>query len=121
MSKALDDLHPKLRPLAFELLARAVEAGINPVVIDTLRSAAEHAADLEAGTSWIKVSKHQPDADGFARAIDVAPAAVLPLKAWAPGHAHWKILGAIGEKLGLRWGGRWPTPDNAHFELKGKG
>jgi hypothetical protein len=32
----------------------------------------------------------------------------------------WKKVGAVGEQLGLRWGGRWRNPyDPGHFEWTG--
>jgi hypothetical protein len=30
-------------------------------------------------------------------------------------------VGAVGEALGLRWGGRFSRPDPGHFELTGAG
>lgn len=71
MSRKLDDLSPRFRPLAIELLARLTEAGIAVMVIDTLRTPAEHAANLAAGKSWVKRSKHL-DGD----AIDICPYAI---------------------------------------------
>lgn len=32
---------------------------------------------------------------------------------------QWRTVGVLGEKLGLRWGGRFSTPDRPHFELPG--
>ena len=32
---------------------------------------------------------------------------------------RWGIMGAIGEKHGFRWGGRWLHPDPAHYEFVG--
>lgn len=119
MSTRLADLHPELRPRVFELLARCIERHIQIEIVDTLRTEEEHAANLLAGTSWIKRSKHLPDAKGYARAIDIAPVVCMALKNWAPNHPHWQTLGAIGEEAGLGWGGRWKVRDLGHFELKG--
>ena len=74
MSRALDDLSPRFRPLAMELLARCVEARIPVLVVDTLRTPAQHAANLANGVSWTVHSKHL-DGD----AIDVVPYAVYDL------------------------------------------
>jgi len=36
---------------------------------------------------------------------------------WPPkDHPVWPLLGAIGEKYGLAWGGRWKNTDSPHFE-----
>jgi len=118
MSRRLDDLDPDLRPLAVEFLARCAEAQIGVWVIDTLRTAAEHTANLANGTSWITRSLHLPNTRGKAEAFDVAPVVVLPMKGWAPEHPAWRELGKIGEALGLGWGGRWKRRDMGHFELK---
>lgn len=111
MSRALNDLSPRFRPLAFELLARCVEAGLPVTIIDTRRTEAEHQVNLANGTSWVDRSMHL-DGD----AIDLCPTVLLPIKGWAPDSPLWQRLGAIGEPLGLRWGGRWQKKDLGHFE-----
>lgn len=116
MSRRLDDLSPRFKPLAIELLARCVEAGIPVLVIDTLRTPAEHAANLARGVSWTTRSKHL-DGD----AIDICPFDVYQLHGpdklqWNGADPVWSRLGAIGEQLGLRWGGRWRVRDLGHFE-----
>jgi len=117
MSRRLDDLDPRFRPLAVELLARCVEAGIPAMIIDTLRTPEEHQANLAKGVSWTKHSKHL---DGLA--IDVCPYDTYQLHGpdklqWNAGDPVWQEIGAIGESLGLRWGGRWKPKDLGHFEM----
>jgi peptidoglycan L-alanyl-D-glutamate endopeptidase CwlK len=116
VSRSLDDLSERFRPLAMALLARTVEAGIPVVIVDTLRTPAEHQANLAKGVSWTTHSKHL-DGD----AIDICPFsqydAFGPDKLlWDARHPFWPRLGAIGEALGLRWGGRWKVKDLGHFE-----
>lgn len=116
MSRRLDDLDPRFRPLAFELLARFTEAGIAVMIIDTLRTQKEHEANLAKGVSWTTHSKHL---DGLA--IDVCPYQEYlntgPDKlAWDVANPQWASMGRIGEELGLRWGGRWKQRDLGHFE-----
>lgn len=118
MSRKLDDLSPRFKPLAIELLARLTEAGIPVMIIDTLRTPAEHADNVKRGVSKALRSKHL-DGD----AIDVCPYAIFDADGpdklnWNTGHPVWKQIGPIGEKLGLRWGGRWHNPhDPGHFEF----
>jgi hypothetical protein len=57
MSRALDDLSTDLRPKAFELLARLVERGVSVMIVDTLRTEAEHLANLKSGASASKFSR----------------------------------------------------------------
>ncbi len=116
MSRKLDDLSPRFRPIAIELLARLTEAGIPVMVIDTLRTPAEHAANLAKGVSWTTRSKHL-DGD----AIDICPYAIFDVSGpdklmWDSGHPVWTKVVAIGESLGLRAGARWKQKDMGHFE-----
>lgn len=34
------------------------------------------------------------------------------------GLARWERVGALGEALGLVWGGRWRSPDWPHFQAR---
>lgn len=116
MSRKLDDLDIRFRGRTFELLARLTEAGIPVLVVDTLRTPEEHEANLAAGVSWIVHSKHL---DGLA--IDVCPYEIYQSSGpdkllWKP-DPLWYRIGEIGERLGLRWGGRWTQRDLGHFEL----
>lgn len=118
MSRALNDLSPRFKPLAIELLARLTESGIAVMVIDTLRTPEEHAANLAKGVSWTKRSKHL-DGD----AIDICPYAIYDVSGpdklqWDAAHPVWAKVGEIGEALGLTWGGRWKQRDLGHFEWK---
>ena len=117
MSRALDDLSPEMRARAVELLARCVEAGIVVMIVDTLRTPEEHAENLANGTSWTTHSKHL-DGD----AIDIAPLEQYVLHGrkkieWDGSDPVWARIGALGEAIGLRWGGRWTVRDMGHFEL----
>lgn len=116
-SRRLDDLAPPFRPLAIEFLARATEAGIPLVLIETLRTANEQAELLLAGRSWTIASKHLR---GYA--IDVCPYERYQLHgpdklAWEAADPVWLRLGTVAEGLGLVWGGRWKVRDMGHVEL----
>lgn len=121
MSRAIDDLSPRFRPFAVEFLARLVEAGIAVIIVDTLRTPAEHAANLAKGVSWTTRSKHL-DGD----AIDVCPYETYALHGgdklqWDAGDPIWTRIGQIGEACGMRWGGRFKAPakpDMGHFEYR---
>ena len=135
MSRALDDLSSAMKPRVFEVLARLTERGVVVAVVSTGRSIEEHQKNLAAGTSWTALSKHLPRALRIPNlstadqdyqksdAIDLCPYETWlsngPNKlSWDAGHPAWKILGEIGESVGLRWGGRWAnTPDWGHLEL----
>jgi hypothetical protein len=88
------------------------------VIVDTLRTPAEHAANLAKGVSWTTRSRHL-DGD----AIDICPYATWDAHGpdklnWDAADPVWQRLGAIGEAIGLRWGGRWKQQDWGHFEIR---
>lgn len=120
MSRRLDDLSPRLKPLAIELLARCVEQGIMVMIVDTLRTPDEQAANVARGVSWTLQSKHLTG-----DAIDICPYAIYSLHGpdklqWDAGDPVWRRLGAIGEALGLKWGvvKRGVQVDPGHFQLR---
>lgn len=100
-----------------ELLARLTEAGICVMVIDTLRTSEEQAENIRKGVSWTLNSKHLTG-----NAIDICPYQIWDLHGpdklqWDSADQVWARIGEIGERLGLRWGGRWKQKDMGHFEL----
>lgn len=134
MSRALNDLSADFRPKVVELLARLVEQGIHVLIVDTLRTEAEHEANLAKGVSWIPRSKHLPrklrgwpatDADANkSDAIDLCPyeqfdAHGTDKLGWEPTHPGWNVIRDEAEKLGLRSGARWKQKDLGHVELPG--
>lgn len=103
-------------------LQRAMAAIGHPITItQAKRTAAEQAALYAQGRTT--PGKRVTDADGIerlsnhqsGRAFDVAFLTEAG-PSWDEGHP-WAALGALGEVLGLKWGGRWRTPDRPHFEL----
>lgn len=119
MNTDLDTLDAKFRPLAVELLARLTEAHIPVLIVNTRRTAAEQAANVAKGVSWVSHSKHE---DGLA--IDIVPYEVYTSSSggdkllWDEHDQIWLKIGQIGEALGLRWGGRWKQKDLGHFEYQ---
>lgn len=133
MSRALDDLHPQFKPLAMELLARCLEAGIPVSIIFTGRTVAEQAALYAQGrtapgkiVTWTLDSLHVMKPPDFkSRAIDIAPWEEFRLHgpdrlAWNAADPAWQRIGEIGEKLGLKWGvlRAGERIDLGHFEWR---
>lgn len=59
-------------------------------------------------------SNHQPHADGFGHAVDLAWIGPDPFADTHP----WEAYGVMVEAAGLKWGGRWAHPhDSPHAEL----
>jgi hypothetical protein len=126
-SRLLNDLDPQFRPLVVEFLARATEAKIPLLIVETRRTLAEHEANVRAGKSW---TSHSPHIRGLA--IDVCPylhygpgrsdkVLLWDVKDAAISDPIWEKLGEIGEACGMRWGGRWGVRDCPHFEMKSMG
>lgn len=118
MGNKLDELASYFRPRAEALIAEANAAGIDVVIIDTGRTPKEQTEKIRTGVSWTSFSKHEPQHPELkSEAIDLCPRSYLPMKLWNPTGPLWQQLGAIGEALGLKWGGRWEQhPDVGHFE-----
>lgn len=120
MSRKLDDLSPRMLPLAMQLLARLTEAGIPVLIVTTRRTLEEQADCVKRGVSWTMQSKHLTG-----DAIDIAPYEQYALHGpdvleWDAGDPVWKRIGAIGESLGLKWGvidKSGLRKDLGHFEV----
>lgn len=107
-SRSLVDLDSRFRPIAEELIAKSLEAGVPLTIITTLRSYQEQELAVQHGTSWTMKSLHLPQPpDGKSLAIDVCPTELLTQKNWAPLNPLWWIVAQIGTRLGLRSGMDW--------------
>lgn len=116
MSRLFNDLDPAFKPRAIELVARCAESGVPVLIVCTRRTHLEQLAALAAGTSWINHSKHE---NGLA--IDVCPYETYQMYGpdkleWDINAPAWQVIGALGEHLGLTWGGRWTVKDMGHFQ-----
>jgi len=126
-SRKIEDLDPRLQPLAREFVVQMAEAGIPFIFTCTRRTQAEQ-DDLYAQgrtkpgkkVTWTRRSKHIV---GLAFDIAVCTKGMKPhwnLKADvdADGIPDYEEAGKIGESIGLVWGGRFKVnPDYPHFEF----
>lgn len=141
----IERLAPEMQPMVRQALAemnadeRLREMGITSVVIsETLRELSVQMAYYSRGRMQIEDVKAMYRAAGLytissvdaqtpitwtldsrhlkGNAVDLVP--TIKGEAWwrAPKEA-WDIMGVIGEKYGLEWGGRWKKPDSPHFEV----
>jgi len=113
----LEALHPYLRDRVKELIRICKEKGIELAIVETYRTVAKQNEYKSMGKKYTRsvggLSKHQ-----YGLAIDVVP--IIDSVAVWNNIAVWKKIGTTGEKLGLRWGGRWRHPfDPGHFEWTG--
>lgn len=117
-SRSLSDLHPSTRAKAEAFLDLCAAAGLDVLIYCTFRSPAEQAQLYAQGRTvpGAIVTNARPG-ESLHNAVDAAgnPAARafdgVPMRAgkpvWAKGDPLWKTYGALGEKAGLEWAGRW--------------
>lgn len=105
-------LHPAFRNKIIQLTIEAKKQGIDIFISETYRTPERQNKLLKKGYSKLKGgrSKHQ-----FGLAVDIIP--VIDGISQHKNDVVLKKVGIIGEKLGLRWGGRWKKLyDPVHFE-----
>jgi hypothetical protein len=113
----LEALHPFFRDKISQLIAICKTKGIELALVETYRTHAKQNEYKTMGKKYTRSggghSKHQ-----YGLAVDVVP--ILDSVAQWDDTKLWKKVGAVGEQLGLRWGGRWRNPyDPGHFEWTG--
>lgn len=122
MAVDLGQLQPELRLAVEQLLERARAQLRHPVVlVQGMRTMDEQAALYAQGrTAPGRVVTNARPGDSphnFGAAVDVAFLDEAGHTSWDL-RFPWDPLGALGEALGLVWGGRWVVPrDLDHFEL----
>jgi peptidoglycan L-alanyl-D-glutamate endopeptidase CwlK len=122
----INSIHESVQPLARALIEAAAREGISLVVNSGFRSIAEQdrlyakgrttkggiVTGVKGGGSW----------HNFGLAFDVAMVSPGPkppkgTRSWPPGKEEWRIIGGIGESLGMKWGGSFSNLwDPGHFE-----
>ena len=124
MSRKIEDLDPKMQPLAAEFLRLAWAAGLPVVITQTRRAVAEQDALYAQGrTAPGPIVTNAPGGSSphcAGLAFDVAFQAPQKAVTWdEPRPGAWDELGKIGEGLGLVWGGRFKhLVDRPHFECE---
>ena len=128
---SLSVLNDTFRPVAERILTDATAAGLDPVVIFTLRTQAEQMALYAKGRAerdgkWVVVDKSAVVTNAsvgkspheYGLALDVCPRVLMARKAWDPSSGLWVTFGRIVEACGAEWGGRFPSPDRPHAQAK---
>lgn len=117
MINDLKSLHPFFRDKIIELIADCKEKGIELAIVETYRTHAKQHEYKTMGKRYTN-SKAGQSRHQYGLAVDVVPV-VDSVAVW-DNTLLWKKIGIVGEKLGLRWGGRWRNPyDPGHFEWTG--
>jgi peptidoglycan L-alanyl-D-glutamate endopeptidase CwlK len=121
--KNIETLKPEVRLLARRLIEEAVAQGIHAKIISGHRSYAEQDALYAQGRT--KPGKVVTKAVGgqswhnFGLAFDVGIFSPDGTEYFGE-HKDYARVGALGESLGLDWGGRWKFEDPPHFQFNPK-
>jgi hypothetical protein len=113
----LRSLHPFFRDRIAMLVRNCKAKGIELAVVESYRTRVKQSEYYSMGRKYTRStggkSKHQ-----YGLAVDLVP--IVDSAAVWDNISLWRKIGLEGEKLGLRWGGRWRSPyDPAHFEWSG--
>ena len=113
----LNSLHPYFRDKVIELIRQCEIKGIELAIVETYRTPTKQNEYKSMGRKYTRtrggLSNHQ-----YGLAADVVP--MLNGQAQWHNIALWRKVGQVGERLGLRWGGRWRYLfDPGHFEWTG--
>lgn len=120
-SRDIKELHPKVKAMAEKFLDECKQSGLNVTIYSTYRDH-ESQNDLYAQgrTKTGKVVTKAKGGDSFHNwrvAFDAAPIVNGSIP-WNDAKLF-ERMGAIGEKVGLEWGGRWKFKDMPHFQFTG--
>jgi peptidoglycan LD-endopeptidase CwlK len=114
----INKLHPSIRSLARELVAKAQAEGIFLRVTSGMRTYEEQAKLYAKGRTEpgpiVTNAKPGYSYHNFGLALDVVP---IENGAANWNSSHWNRIGQIGKSLGFDWGGDWKSfKDKPHFE-----
>jgi len=107
--RIIETLSPDIQLAAWWMVYIVRSAGIPLQITSGVRSRGEQRGLVAAGSSQTLQSKHLT---GQAFDVDIHGYGRDQIPLW-----FWEQLGALGEYLGFRWGGRWTgLRDYGHFE-----
>lgn len=113
-------LLPRVRPYASALIQSAESIGIQIKVISAMRTYAEqdelYAKGRTAPGPKVTNARGGYSNHNFGIAFDIG---VFEGNEYLTRSKKYKVVGALGLKLGLEWGGNWKTiVDEPHFQLR---
>lgn len=120
--KNIATLLPQVRPLAVALIEKAMQHGIVIEIISGTRTYAEQDALYAIGRTKelhrgpVTNAKGGHSNHNFGIAFDIG---IFVGEHYLGSSPLYETVGALGEELGLFWGGRWKGfYDGAHFQLR---
>jgi peptidoglycan LD-endopeptidase CwlK len=131
--KGIEHLHPAAREKAELFLAKCREAGLNVLVLDTLRTPKEQDGLFAKGRDEKGNVVDPKKVVTYARGKDLQSMHLFGLaldfccgikgKEWYTGDGFFKKCGEIAKSIGFFWGGDFESPkgDYGHIEYRGFG
>ena len=121
-SRKLEDLHPRVKALCEQFIAKCDAAGIDVLITSTYRDAASQNALYALGRTVagrkVTNAKGGQSFHNWRVAFDFVP--IVNGKAMWNDTATFTRCGAIAESLGLEWAGRWKRfKETAHIQFTG--
>ena len=118
-AKVIQGLDDRMIPIAMEFVERCNTMGWRVLVHQGRRTWAEQAALYAQGRTApgpiVTNAKAGQGYHNYGLAIDFVAMDKAGQPMWKL--TPWEMLGEVGEKLGLEWGGRWKKPDEPHLQL----
>jgi peptidoglycan LD-endopeptidase CwlK len=123
-AQRLATVHPILAERGTRLLERCAAEGLALMVTQSVRSMAEqdqlYAQGRTAPGKVVTNARAGESYHNFGLAFDVLVLDAMGKADWSPANPGWGQAGALGEELGLEWGGRWRgLVDLPHFQYTG--
>jgi len=121
-SKDINDLHPKVKPLCEQFIAKCAEQGVKVIITSTYRDAeSQNALYAQGRTATGKIVTNAKAGQSFHNykvAFDFAPVVGGQIP-WNDTKLFTKC-GEIAESVGLEWAGRWQSfKELAHCQFTG--
>lgn len=122
-SRKLTDLNPKVAALCMQHIAECKLKDIDLLVTSTFRDNESQAALYAQGRTApgrIVTNANAGDSiHNYRLAYDVVPI-INGKPCWDISNPVWKVVGELGIKCGLEWGGSWKRfKDYPHFQFTG--
>jgi peptidoglycan L-alanyl-D-glutamate endopeptidase CwlK len=112
--------HPQFNNLIFKLLNLCILEGLNVGVVAGLRSFEEQDKIYAQGrTAPGKIVTNAPPGfswHNYGIAADITFKDEKGKFVWRDSD-RWDMLGILGKRVGLEWGGDWKKPDRPHFQF----
>lgn len=116
----LSGAHPDLQKVIHRA---AAISSVDFTILEVVRTLARQKELVAKGASKTMKSRHLPSADGYSRAIDIAPLDGGQVSwSWPLYHRLAPIIKQAAKDAGvsIEWGGDWKWADGPHWQLPWK-